>query len=138
MAYYVDTSAAVKLVVEEPESPALSAWLAPESRDIVSSDLLRTELLRVARRGGPETVRQAREVLDSITLFTVSTATFEAAGRLDPVGLRSLDAVHLTAALEFGDDLEGVVTYDDPLRAATEHHGLMAVAPGAAFGGERS
>lgn len=132
MAYYVDTSAAVKLVVAEHESPALSAWLAPDGRDIVSSDLLRTELLRVARHGGPETVRRAREVLDGIMLFTMPTATFEAAGRLDPVGLRSLDALHLTAALELGDDLEGVVTYDDRLRAAADHHGLAVVAPGSA------
>ena len=37
-------------------------------------------------------------------------ATFEAAGRLDPTVLRTLDAVHLAAALDLGDDLEGIVT----------------------------
>ncbi|WP_331950798.1 hypothetical protein [Pengzhenrongella sp.] len=42
---------------------------------------------------------QARAVLDSITLLEVTTATFEAAGRLDPTVLRTLDAIHLAAAI---------------------------------------
>jgi predicted nucleic acid-binding protein len=129
MAYYLDTSAAVKLVEAEPETPALAAWLAAQDRQILSSDLLRTELQRAVRRANPDTMPQARAVLDAVTLLTMPTATFERAAELDPDLLRSLDALHLAAALELGDDLDGMVTYDDRLAAAARHHGITVVAP---------
>jgi predicted nucleic acid-binding protein len=129
MVWYVDTSAVVKLVVAEPESAALRAWLLEPGRELVACDLVRTELFRVVRRVAPEVMVQARRVLETITLVQVSTSMFEVAGRVDPVDLRSLDAVHLAAALELGDDLEGVLTYDERLAAAANLHGIRTVAP---------
>lgn len=129
MPYYLDTSAAVKLIIAEPESESLQAWLGAKDRHVVSSDLMRTELLRTTRRAKPEAMRRAREVLESVTLLTVPTSTFERAADLEPHGMRSLDALHLATALELGDDLEGLVTYDDRLQAAASHHGLAVVAP---------
>jgi len=129
MAYYLDTSAAVKLVVAEAESGSLLTWLASAECDVVSCDLLRTELLRVTRKGAPNQMRRAREVLESVTLLTMPTAMFERAAELEPEGLRSLDALHLAAALELGDDLEGLITDDDHLQAAADHHGLAVMAP---------
>ena len=129
MAHYLDTSALVKLVVSEAETAALRAWLAGADREPVSCDLARTELLRAVRRAAPDRVVQARAVLDSITLMTVTTATFEEACRLDLTLLRSLDAVHLAAALSLGDDLEGIVTYDDRLAEAAQANGVPVVSP---------
>ncbi len=129
MAYYLDTSAAVKLVVAEPDTAALMAWLADHDGDVVSSDLLRTELLRATRRGAPQAMPRARAVLDSLTLLTVPTSTFERTADLDPDLLRSLDAVHLAAALELGDDLDGLVTYDDRLADAPRLHTVTIIAP---------
>jgi hypothetical protein len=129
MVWYADTSAVVKLVVAEAESAALRAWLLEPGRELVACDLVRTELFRVARRVAPEVMVQARRVLETITLVQVSTSMFESAGRVDPVDLRSLDAVHLAAALEMGDDLEGVLTYDERLAAAANLHGIRTVAP---------
>lgn len=129
MACYVDTSALVKLVVEEPETEALRAWLAAADRSPVSCDLARTELLRAVRRAAPDRTVRAREVLDAITLVTVRTAIFEQAGRLDPPVLRTLDALHLAAALDLGDDLEAVVTYDERLAQAARANGLPTIAP---------
>ena len=129
MVWYADTSAVVKLVVAEPESAALRAWLLEPGRELVACDLVRTELFRVVRRVAPEVMVQARRVLETITLVQVSTSMFEVAGRVDPVDLRSLDAVHLAAALELGDDLEGVLTYDERLAAAANLHGIRTVAP---------
>lgn len=48
-------------------------------------------------------------MLDAVTLLEVTTPIFEAAGRVDPLVLRSLDAVHIAAALDLGDDLDGLV-----------------------------
>jgi uncharacterized protein len=130
MAYYLDTSAAVKLVVAEVHTAALTAWVADHEADLVSSDLLRTELLRATRRGAPHAMTRARAVLDAITLLTVPTSTFERAAGLHPDQLRSLDALHLAAALELGDELRGVVTYDDRLTHAAALHGITVIAPG--------
>lgn len=129
MAHYLDTSALVKLVVAEPQTAALRGWLGQANRDPVSCDLARTELLRAVRRAAPDRVLQARAVLDSITLTAVTTSLFEEAGRLDPTALRSLDALHLAAALDLGDDLDGLVTYDDRLAEAARSNGIAVTAP---------
>lgn len=126
----MDTSALAKLVVAEKESPILSNWIRNEGRTLVSSDLARTELLRAVRRiGTARHVAQARAVLDSIDLLTVRTSTFENAGRLDPTIMRSLDALHLANALELGDDLEAIVTYDERLREAIRSYGIPVLSP---------
>jgi predicted nucleic acid-binding protein len=129
VAHYLDTSALVKLVVAEAETDALRSWLAEADRDAVSSDLARTELLRVVRRSAPDRVLLARQVLDSIILIELATATFEAAGRLDPSILRTLGAVHLAAALSLGDDIESLVTYDDRLSFAARLNGVAVTSP---------
>ncbi|MGQ0848743.1 MAG: PIN domain-containing protein [Actinomycetota bacterium] len=122
-------SAAAKLVVVEKGSAALRRWL--ESRDdrLFSSDLLRSELLR-ASKAAPEQMVQARAVLDSLVLVTLSTAICERAAILEPEVLRSLDALHLAAALEVGDDLEGIVTYDQRLAIGAGALGINVRTPG--------
>ena len=72
---------------------------------------------------------RARAVLDSITLVKLTTATFDAAGRLEPVLLCMLDALHLAVALDLGDDLDAVVTYDDRLAEAARSNGVAVLAP---------
>lgn len=131
MAYYLDTSALVKLVVAEAETPALQGWLAASDRQPVSCDLVRTELLRAVRRTDPSLAVAARAVLDAITLLEVTTGHFEAAGRLDPKILRTLDAIHLAAALDLGDDLDGIVSYDERLAEAARANGVPVVTPAA-------
>lgn len=129
MAYYLDTSALVKLVVAEAETSALREWLASAERAPVSCDLARTELVRAVRRIVPERMALARAVLDAVTLLAVTPAMFEQAGRLEPALLRSLDAVHLAAALTLGDDLDGLVTYDERLAGAATLNGVVVAAP---------
>jgi predicted nucleic acid-binding protein len=129
LAFYLDTSAAVKLVVAEPETRALSKWAQDHAESLVSSDLLRTELLRATRRGAPDQMSRARAVLDSITLVALPAATSERAADLEPALMRSLDALHLAAALELVDELDGIITYDDRLAEAAALHGVTVIAP---------
>lgn len=129
MVDYLDTSALVKLVVAEAETEALRVWLAGRTGEAASSDLARTELLRVVRRVAPDRLERARRVLDSVTLIALSTDTFEEAGRLAPATMRSLHALHLAVALRLGDDLDTVVTYDDRLADAARLNGTAAIAP---------
>ena len=125
----MDTSAAVKLVVIEPGTTALRRWLTARDGQIASSDLLRAELLRATRRAAPEQMVQARAVLDSLILVTLPSAVFERAAMLEPDLLRSLDSLHLAAALELGDELDGIVTYDRRLASGAQGLGIQVVAP---------
>ncbi len=129
MAHYLDTSALVKLVFEEPESTELRQWVAVAHGDLVTSDLTRTELIRAIKRESPSRTVEGRFVLESLTLVSATASTFDAAGRLATDTLRSLDAIHLVTALELGDDLEGILTYDARLAEAAQANGAVVIAP---------
>ena len=129
-AAYLDTSAFVKLIVAEPESSALRARLS-RWPDRLSAALLRTETVRALRRSDHEAlVGPARRLLATVHLVRLDEALLDRAGDLGPIGLRSLDAVHLAAALSVGSDLGVLVTYDGRLRAAAVAQGLNVEAPG--------
>jgi len=125
----LDTSAAAKLVVAEWASEAMASWVAAHEEEVVASDLLRTELLRATRRVAPEQMQRARSVLDALILFNLTWATFERAATLDPKELRSLDALHLAAAFELGDELDGIVTYDGRMAHAASSYGIAVLTP---------
>lgn len=129
-AVYLDSSALVKLVVVEPESPALIERLRdwPER---ISSALALAEVPRALRRGGfgPAERRRAREVLARIALIEIDRRILTAAAALDPVALRTLDAIHLATALTVREDLAALVTYDHRFRSAAEGADLEVVAP---------
>lgn len=127
--FYLDTSAAAKLVMAERGSAALRRWVSTRGGQIFSSDLLRTELLRATRKAAPEQMVAARAVLDSLILLTLSTAICERAVMLEPATLRSFDALHLAAAFELGDDLQGIVTYDHHLALGAKALGIPVAAP---------
>ena len=126
---YLDTSAAVKLLMTERESPALRRWLRrrPER---ASAALLRVELVRVVRRAGlPRLIPEARRLIAGIHLIRLDDALLDRAADLDPTELRSLDSIHLAAAASLGDDLAAVVSYDDRLLAAATSLGLPTATP---------
>ena len=128
-AYYLDTSAATKMVVEETESEALSAWINDHRPAFFASELLRVEVLRTCRRHSPDALARAREVMDSVTLMSVTTGLCIDAAGIDPAVMRSLDAVHIATALAIGDDLEGVVTYDQRMADGCRIYGLPVITP---------
>jgi hypothetical protein len=126
---YLDTSAAVKLLMTERESAALRRWLRrrPER---ASAALLRVELVRVVRRAGfPRLIPEARRLLAGIHVIRLDDALLDRAADLDPTELRSLDSIHLAAAASLGDDLAAVVSYDDRLLAAANSLGLPVATP---------
>jgi len=124
---YVDTSAAVKLLNEEPERPAVRSFLDGPVIP-VSSDLLETELRRAANRNGIDQ-QDVVTVLDGINLTPIDRSLFRGAGLLPHPTLRSLDALHLAAALEV--DAHAIVTYDERMAEAALGLGLAVITPGA-------
>jgi uncharacterized protein len=124
---YLDTSAFVKLVRSEPESQALRRELV--GRELVSSALLSVEGRRAASRYGELAVRRARTALTAITLLALDEPVLDAAGALDPLELRSLDALHLASALTLGEDLERLYCYDGRLTDAARARDIVVLQP---------
>jgi uncharacterized protein len=128
---YLDASALVKLVIEEEETPALTAYL--ESRPLrVSSIVADVEIYRAARREDPGSASQAENVLELVNMIDLDRAILDLARTIDPPPLRTFDAIHVASALSLGTDLGDFVTYDERQREAVEGAGLTVVAPGAA------
>lgn len=129
MTAYADTSAAAKLLVDESESAALSAYLdglVSDGVPLVSSVLLETELRRLAVR---HRLNQAAvsDVLDRFDLFEPDRAIFVEAGVLPGAGLRSLDALHIVVAVRLEADV--LVTYDVRQAESARLVGLRVAAP---------
>lgn len=123
---YLDTSAAMKLLVEEPESAALLAELTSHQPRLVASWLLHTEL-RSASVRNPKIVDAdaVSAVLDVVDLVDLIRADLVATGSHVP--LRSNDAIHLAVAVRLG--LDQFITYDQELATAARRAGLAVLAP---------
>jgi uncharacterized protein len=133
--FYLDASALVKLVRVEPETDALRAFLA--NADLLSSELVLTEIPRAIRRAAaidpslaPEPLlTRAAELLEAVALLPVDRALLAAAGALEEPALRTLDAIHVAAAVDLSP-VDGFVGYDERQSAAARLAGLRTVAPG--------
>ena len=128
-AIYLDSSAFVKLIVQESDSMAARTFLAGHGARRVSSALLRTESLRAVRHLGPDALATVREGLRRVDLIVIDDRILDAAGTLEPHVLRTLDAIHLATALAVGDDLEAIVTYDGRMVEAASLLGLSTASP---------
>jgi predicted nucleic acid-binding protein len=126
---YLDSSALVKLVVAEDESAALRRYLRRHV-ERASCALARVEVLRAVRPHGTAALTRARRLLRRLDLVQLDDEILDDAAALDAGILRSLDAVHLSAARLFGDDLAAVVTYDDRMAAAAARLQMPVEAPG--------
>lgn len=125
--WYLDTSATLKLVVDEAESRALIAAIDAERPGLASCTLLETEMRRAAHRIPALTQRHVTDLLDRIDLYTPSAAVFAQAGLLPGVNLRSLDALHLAVAMQIGVDC--LVSYDGRMVGAARDIGLAVSTP---------
>ena len=125
---YLDSSAIVKLVAREPETPELVEAVRADPA-VVSSALAWTEVIRAVRRARGRVAR-ARDVLEGIALVPIDDGILRGAADLAPVALRTLDAIHVATALSLRGDLASLVTYDDRLAAAATAAGIRVVAPG--------
>jgi len=126
----LDSSAFVKLFLPEPDSAALTRYLA--SRPLrVSALLLRTEVLRAAVRAtlSPQRMVLVRALLDGLVFIGADVTLSDEAGIMRPPELPSLDAVHLASARTMGRKLEAMVTYDQRLAGAAAWYGMPVVSP---------
>ena len=128
---YLDSSALVKLVVTESETPALRAYLA--GKTTASSEIAVVEVMRAVARQHPDragTVQAvAQAVVESLHLLPLSPDTVTAACAVEPPALRSLDAIHIASALALVEVLDSMVTYDIRMQEGARLAGLTVAAP---------
>ena len=134
--FYADASALVKLLRKEAETDALRAYL--DGADLVSSELILTEIPRAVRRAAAHDpalpldrlLERAGDVVDAVALRPLDRALLAGAGALAEPALRALDAIHVASAVDLAP-VEAFVTYDERQAAAARLAGLRTMAPGA-------
>jgi predicted nucleic acid-binding protein len=126
---YLDTSAALKLVVAEQETGRLELWMAEHAAiPRVSSRLLRIEMLRAVTRAAPHRMSRANVVLSAIALLSMDDAA-PVAEVIGDTTLRSLDAIHLATAHGIRAELSAFVCYDKRLQDSAHALGFPVQAP---------
>jgi predicted nucleic acid-binding protein len=134
--FYADASALFKLIREEAQSAALREYVI--DADLVSSELILTEIPRAARRASATNpnldldslLERTGELIDAIALRPLDHALLSGAGALAEPALRALDAIHVATAVDL-HPVEAFVTYDERQAAAARLAGLRTMAPGA-------
>jgi uncharacterized protein len=127
---YLDSSAVVKLVHVEEETPALQSWLAARAgTPLVTSLVARIETERALRRSDPAALPHLPLVLGGINMILIGDSICAAAGAYPDPSLRSLDAIHLATAAFLGSTLTALVTYDERLSVAAVSHGMTVASP---------
>ncbi len=132
MAFYLDTSALVKLVAAEKESKDLRDFVG--DHELVSSLIARIELIRAVARKHERMIERAEDVLSDVSYIAVNHVTTGAAAWIQPWTLRSQDALHVASALRVRPALEALVTYDRRMVDAGRTAGLPVASPGASAG----
>ena len=126
---YLDSSAIVKLVVREAETEALRAYLG--SAVLVSSVVASVEVPRAShlKTGDVATIGHAEQVLARFFLIGLDAGVRSMAARAQPPELRSLDAIHLVAALQVSSRIEAAVIYDQRLAETARMSNVVVQAP---------
>lgn len=140
--FYLDADGPLRFILEasgrdpqhtqqlQREARAMSDFLRTRTDEdvLISTELLRVEIMRtLCRQRVDRPVGQA--FLDSIKLTGVSASDYRHAAQLPMRTLRSLDALHLSAALRLQVDV--LVSYDKQLISAASEVGLQTLSPGA-------
>jgi len=126
---YLDTSALARVMLGEPDGPAILTALDAVDT-IVSSRLLDVELRRVALREKIDGDVVSRW-LAAVALVPVEQRLLDAAGRIGPNTVTTLDAIHLVCAIDLAEAglIGAVMTFDNRLADDARSHGLEVLAP---------
>lgn len=126
---YVDSSALVKLVIEEPESIALEGYL-PRDALLATSRIALVEVPRATALANPsaEARKETVRLLEACLVVAVSDRVLRNAAAITSREVRTLDAIHLSTALYV--EAEELIAYDRRLLAAAGAQGITVAAPG--------
>ena len=123
---YLDSSVALRTILNVPERGALRAWMQRPKTTFISSRLLRIEVIRLLRRE-ERPLSDGTPLFDRVGLLDVTRETHTVAESIER-HIKTLDALHLATALLLGE-LVTVATHDLTLKAVAVHLGLRATDP---------
>ena len=126
---YVDASALTKLVLAEPDSVAMRRWYV-ESERVLCSRIGIVETRRAVTRRDHDPIH-LDTIVASIEIIEFDASIARSAAIVRPIGLKTLDAVHLASALAIADEVDAFVTYDLRLAEAARAAGFPVVMPAA-------
>jgi uncharacterized protein len=125
--HYIDASAFVKLIVEEKETQALLKSLPPS---LISGEILTVEVMRTTVHSDAETIAFARKLLAGINFMPISSEVISIASLFGAhIKSKTLDAIHLAAALSIGSAIDGIITYDKMMIADAKLLGIPVLSP---------
>lgn len=134
MRVYLDSSALIKRAVLEDESRALVDELDRFHGDqalLVSTSLAWAEVSRALRNRSngsyKDVVDDLWQAMLGVAEHPLDNEIMNLARRVEPNRLRSLDAIHLAAAIALDADV--MVTYDDRLAEAADVNGIAVRTP---------
>ena len=128
---YLDTTAIMKLIAHEPETPHLTDYLTARTDTTwFTCSLTHAELLRATAHMPAEATDHAHHILDGLDTVAMTDRLITSATTLRPAPHRTLDALHIAAALTAQPHLHALVTYDPQLATAARHHHITTTNPG--------
>lgn len=123
---YLDTSVAIYNYVNTPAHDRVRSFLLDNSRNFVSSRLLKTELIRTLRRDD-KPVSAAVPLLQRVALIAISEQVHLQA-EMFTAHVRSLDALHLATAVLLGGDVT-LASHDARMLQLAADLGLQTLDP---------
>lgn len=123
---YLDSSVALRTILDVPERERLQSWMQLSGTTFVSSRLLRTEVIRVLRRDARPT-SDGTPLLNRVGMLEITRETHTVAESIERQ-IRTLDALHLAAALLIGEPVT-VATHNSTMKVVAEHLGLLMTDP---------
>ncbi|MCH9731987.1 MAG: VapC toxin family PIN domain ribonuclease [Actinomycetia bacterium] len=128
---YLDATAVMKLIVETPESPALTNYLhAHTDTRWFTCALTRPEVLRATASLPAEATEHAHHIFAGLDTVAITDRLLEAAAALAPAPHTTEAALHIAAARSAGPRLRTLVTYNPDLTDDATHHHISTVHPG--------
>lgn len=123
---YLDSSVGLRTILNVPERARLQEWLQRADGTVVSSRLLRTEVIRVLRRER-RPIEDAAPLLDRVGLVEITAETHTVAESFER-HVKTLDALHLATALLIGPSAT-VATHDNNMLDVARNLGLAVTDP---------
>lgn len=123
---YLDSSVALRMILDVPEREWLQSWMQTPETTYVSSRLLRTEVVRVLRRDG-RPLADGAPLLDRIGMLEITRETHTVAESIER-HIKTLDALHLATALLIGAPAT-IASHDTTMKAVAEQLGLSVTDP---------
>ena len=127
MSWYLDSSAILKLIIDESESAAMRNVFNDRC---ATSVIARIEVVRNIRRVEPAALASAQEILGRIAMIPLNESALKTAEAITAsTNLKSLDCIHIGSMISSPIPLQGIITYDKAMAANAEILGIKVLSP---------